>query len=138
MWIESRSSYQSARKNNALTFWSVYMPLILNSINLTVIYFTAFGAPRNVISTPLSDSLTLSWNEPDNGGGARSIRDYNVEWESGAFNGEFQVTDTSAQINDLQPNTRYNVNVSVITNRNEKGFPAILDVVTRKLILFIF
>ena len=114
------------------------MPLSLNSINLTVTYFKAFGAPRNFDSTPLSDSLTLSWNEPDTGGNARRIRDYNVEWESGAFNGEFQVTDTSAQINDLQPNTRYNVNVSVITNRNEKGFPAILDVVTRKLILFIF
>ena len=114
------------------------MPLSLNSINLTAVYFTAFGAPRNVISTPLSDSLTLSWNKPDNGGGVRRIRDYNVEWESGAFNGEFQVTDTSAQINDLQPNTRYNVTVSVITNRNEKGFPATLDAVTRKLILFIF
>ena len=102
-----------------------------------MIYSTAFGAPRNVNSTPLSDSLTLSWNEPDTGGGARRIRDYNVKWESGAFNGEFQVTDTSAQINDLQPNTRYNVNVSVITNRNEKGFPATLDVTTRKSILLI-
>ena len=125
-------------KTTLFSFRSVYLQLSLNSINLTVIYFTAFGAPRNVISTPLSDSLTLSWNEPDTGGGARTLRDYNVKWESGAFNGEFQVTDTSAQINGLQPNTKYNVNVSVITNRNEKGFPAVLDAVTCKLILFIF
>ena len=76
------------------------------------------GAP--VISGETADSMTVSWNEPDNTG--PEISDYDVQYrekDRGGFTGvEHDGPGLSTTLSDLEPGTDYEVQVRA---RNEEG-----------------
>ena len=100
--------------------------------------FTVLEAPTNISPQPGVNAIVLHWNSPAVGGGAATVRQYNVKWEPGdmvlalSFQNTITVpaTRTSTRISNLTSNTRYNIFVSATSSRNEEGARAEISATT--------
>ena len=96
-----------------------------------IIFFLVFGPSLNVEYEAQADTITLNWNEPDEGGGAAEVGEYFVRWRTGGQTEENQlVTDTSIQIPNLLSNAEYYIEIFAHSSINSFGDAAVISATT--------
>jgi len=93
--------------------------------------FAGFGAPLNVVYQAEDNAITLTWNAPDEGGGAATVFRYCVRWNN---NQEITRNGTRARIGSLRSNRRYEMTVEAISSLNRTGDSATISATTCKLV----
>ena len=106
---------------------------------MIVVLFLGFGPPLNVHYQAQVDTIMLSWNEPDQGGGAATVDGYKVRWSlKTKIEGEQQVTGTSIRIPNLLSNAEYFITIIAISLVDRSNDAAIISATTGQFIAIYF
>jgi len=80
-----------------------------------------------------SQSFIVNWEEPDEGGGAREIKEYNVTWRSNHNScGSKIVNETNTTVLGLLSNTKYEVFVAASVDDVIVGESGVINVTSCK------
>ena len=89
-------------------------------------FFKVMKAPTKVTFQTQANKVFLHWNPPEEGGGAKQVKQYGVRWSSSSSSSWLQTRDTLATIPKLQSSTRYTITLYANIATNEASLLSVL------------